>query len=67
MLHRHGYCFGDGADSLEEIMNRLVTWFDIPVADMQRAIAFYEKVTEQKLKRLPVGPDKETALFASDG
>ena len=46
---------------------KLAAWFDIPVADMTRAIAFYEKVTAQKLKRLPVGEGKETALFESDG
>ena len=48
-------------------MSQLVVWFDIPVADMGRAIAFYERVTRQKLQRLSVGPDKETALFESGG
>jgi predicted enzyme related to lactoylglutathione lyase len=48
-------------------MSRLAVWFDIPVTDMGRAVAFYERVTGQKLKRLPVGPDQETALFESDG
>lgn len=48
-------------------MSRVV-WFDIPVTDMTRAIAFYEALTEEKLIRLPVGPDKETAIFsAADG
>jgi uncharacterized protein len=42
-----------------------VTWFDIPVADMTRAIAFYEALTGDRLTRLSVGPDKETALFGS--
>lgn len=42
-----------------------VVWFDIPVADMTRAIAFYEKLTAEKLIRLPVGPDEETAIFAA--
>ena len=42
-----------------------VVWFDIPVADMTRAIAFYEALTAEKLIRLPVGPDKETAIFAA--
>jgi uncharacterized protein len=46
---------------------KLAAWFDIPVADMSRAIAFYEHVTGQKLQRLPVGEDKETALFGADG
>ena len=41
--------------------------FDIPVSDMARAVRFYEHVTSQKLKRLPVGEDRETALFEADG
>jgi uncharacterized protein len=48
-------------------MSQLAVWFDIPVADMGRAVTFYERVTEQKLQRMSVGPDKETALFKSDG
>lgn len=48
-------------------MDRTVTWFDIPVIDMDRAIRFYESVTRQTLKRFPVGGDRETALFESDG
>ena len=43
-----------------------VVWFDIPVSDMDRAIAFYRALTGQDLVRLPVGPDKETALFTPD-
>ncbi|MFC8682587.1 VOC family protein [Microbacterium ureisolvens] len=41
-------------------------WFDIPVTDMTRAIAFYEALTGEELTRLPVGPGKETALFAME-
>ena len=48
-------------------MKKLAAWFDIPVSDMARAIAFYEHVTSQKLKRMPVGEDRETALFEADG
>ena len=48
-------------------MKKLAAWFDIPVTDMARAMKFYESVTLHKLERVPVGPDKETALFASDG
>lgn len=44
-----------------------VTWFDIPVTDMDRAIAFYEAVTQDRLIRLPVGDDKETAIFPHEG
>lgn len=46
-------------------MSRVV-WFDIPVSDMTRAIAFYEALTGDRLMRLPVGPEKETAIFAAD-
>lgn len=38
-------------------------WFDIPVADLTRAIAFYEALTGEQLIRLPVGEGKETAIF----
>jgi uncharacterized protein len=48
-------------------MKKLASWFDIPVADMARAVRFYEHVTSQKLQRLPVGENKETALFEADG
>lgn len=48
-------------------MTKLTSWFDIPVSDMTRAITFYESVTLQKLRRMPVGEDKETALFETDG
>ena len=48
-------------------MKKLAAWFDIPVSDMARAIAFYEHLTSQKLKRVPVGEDRETALFEADG
>ncbi len=44
-------------------MTSTVAWFDIPVADMTRAIAFYEVLTGQTLIRLPVGEAEETALF----
>lgn len=43
-----------------------VVWFDIPVTDMGRAIAFYAALTGRPLQRLPVGPDRETALFGTD-
>jgi uncharacterized protein len=50
-------------------MASTVAWFDIPVSDMARAVKFYEALTGQTLKRLPVGPNEETALFeqGSDG
>jgi predicted enzyme related to lactoylglutathione lyase len=48
-------------------MSGIAAWFDIPVTDMKRAIAFYEQVTHQKLQHFPMGPDRETALFPADG
>lgn len=44
-----------------------VVWFDIPVADMTRAIGFYEALTGDQLVRLPVGEGRETAIFAAEG
>lgn len=35
--------------------NNMVGWFEVPVTSMERAIAFYEKVFELKLERLPMG------------
>jgi predicted enzyme related to lactoylglutathione lyase len=48
-------------------MKTVTSWFDIPVSDMTRAVTFYEQLTRQKLKRMPVGEGKETALFDADG
>lgn len=39
-----------------------VVWFDIPVADMTRAIEFYEALTGDQLVRLPVGEQMEPAI-----
>lgn len=36
--------------------NNAVGWFEIPVNDMQRAIAFYEEVLNLKLERNLMGP-----------
>jgi predicted enzyme related to lactoylglutathione lyase len=35
--------------------NNMVGWFEIPVTNMERAIAFYERVFELKLDRHPMG------------
>jgi predicted enzyme related to lactoylglutathione lyase len=35
--------------------NNAVGWFEIPVADMDRAIAFYETVFDTKLVKLDLG------------
>ena len=36
--------------------NNVVGWFEIPVANMDRAIVFYEKVMNLKLDRHQMGP-----------
>ena len=47
-------------------MRNTVVWFDIPVSDLDRAIRFYEAVTQSKMQRLTLGNGDETALFASE-
>jgi uncharacterized protein len=44
-----------------------VAWFDIPVANMPRAVKFYERVTGQALKHVKMDGGKETALFETGG
>lgn len=39
-----------------ELKHNIVGWFEIPVADMARAIQFYENVFEIKLQREKMGP-----------
>jgi predicted enzyme related to lactoylglutathione lyase len=46
-------------------MRNTVVWFDIPVTDMDRAIRFYEAVTQTGMQRLTLENGDETALFAS--
>lgn len=36
--------------------NNVVGWFEIPVKNMERAIAFYENVLDLKLNRNKMGP-----------
>ena len=48
-------------------MSKLCAWFDIPVADMDRAVQFYEKVTGRTLMRAQLPEGKETANFGMDG
>lgn len=36
--------------------NNAVGWFEIPVNDMERAMAFYEKVLDLKMQRNQMGP-----------
>lgn len=41
----------------------VVGWFEIPVADMDRAKVFYEAVFETELNELPMGPDSQMFAF----
>lgn len=36
--------------------NNVVGWFEIPVNDMERAIAFYEEIFDFNLERHKIGP-----------
>jgi uncharacterized protein len=45
-------------------MQHAVNWFEIPVADLSRAIKFYEAMTGNKLRREAFGaPGEEMAIF----
>jgi predicted enzyme related to lactoylglutathione lyase len=45
-------------------MQHAVNWFEIPVADLTRAIKFYETMTGAKLRREMFGPPgEEMAIF----
>jgi uncharacterized protein len=52
---------------MSDTPNGPVAWFDIPVANMPRAMKFYERVTGQKLKHMKMDSGKETALFETGG
>jgi uncharacterized protein len=39
-----------------EITHNFVSWFEIPVTDMERAIRFYETVFDIRMKRQQLGP-----------
>ena len=43
-------------------MKHLSNWIEIPVRDMKRAQAFYEKVLQEKLQPMELGP-VQYALF----
>ncbi|GAB3196066.1 putative enzyme related to lactoylglutathione lyase [Pontibacter aydingkolensis] len=47
------------------LRNNVVGWFEIPVADMQRAVTFYEAVFGFKMEHHPMG-DLEMAWFPSN-
>jgi uncharacterized protein len=48
-------------------MQHAINWFDIPVADLDRACKFYEALSGKKLKREAMGaPGNEMAMFELD-
>ncbi len=49
-------------------MEHAINWFEIPVADMARAVRFYEVLTGAALRRESYGgPGEEMAVFAAGG
>lgn len=45
-------------------MSHAITWFEIPVTDLDRAMAFYATVTGRTLQRMDFGvPGEEDAVF----
>ncbi len=45
-------------------MSHAINWFEIPVTDLDRAMAFYAKVTGRQLQRMDFGvPGQEEAVF----
>jgi uncharacterized protein len=49
----------------ETLMNPLISWFEIPVADLERGIQFYETVMGTRLKREDMG-SAQMAMFPYD-
>ena len=46
-------------------MNNVASWFEIPVTDMPRAKAFYQKLLQTTFKEESMG-DYQMAIFAAD-
>ena len=44
----------------------VAVWFEIPAADFDRAVGFYEKIFETHLRREKIGP-ADLAVFPYDG
>lgn len=45
-------------------MSHVITWFEIPVVDLDRAMRFYAEVTQRQLQRMNFGvPGEEDAVF----
>ncbi|MBT3575834.1 MAG: VOC family protein [Candidatus Marinimicrobia bacterium] len=48
-------------------MKKLISWVEIPAADMQRAVTFYEKVLDFKLEILDFGSEKMACFPSGEG
>jgi predicted enzyme related to lactoylglutathione lyase len=49
-------------------MSHAINWFEIPVADMDRALAFYTTLSGRALRREAFGgPGEELGVFEADG
>lgn len=48
-------------------MQNAITWFEIPVADLGRAVTFYNTIFGFELHVMDTGPGWGGALFPSDG
>jgi predicted enzyme related to lactoylglutathione lyase len=46
--------------------DNVAVWFEIPAADFDRAVGFYEKIFDTRLRREKMGP-AELAVFPYDG
>ena len=44
-------------------MSSVINWFNLPVADMNRAIEFYSNILEIELTRMPSPDGAENAFF----
>lgn len=47
-------------------MKHAITWFEIPVSDIDRATSFYQEIFDFKMQRMDFGDQLKMALFPSD-
>lgn len=48
---------------MQHARHNALNWFEIPVADLDRAQAFYEALLDASLKRETMGPETTLAVF----
>lgn len=56
----------DNDDSMGPDMHHLISWFEIPVADFDRALRFYATVLDASLQTMDMGGTR-MGMFPSDG